>query len=174
MFRRLAAAAIVFLPMTGLASAGATLDVKPGLWEMTTTQKMSGMPQMPALSQDMLDQMTDEQKAQMDAAMKMAAGEETTTTMQQCVTQADLDDGALMKDQDPSCKQEIIEQSPNRIEVKTTCEPSTGMGEGHMVFEAQNNETMTGQFELAGGEGGMSMTMSIAGKWLGADCGDVE
>ena len=174
MFKSILTAGIICFLMTGNASAASVLDVKPGLWEMTTTQKMSGMPEMPALSQDMLDQMTDEQRAQMDAAMKMMAGEETTTTLQQCITQADLDEGALMADQEQSCKQEIIDQSANRIEVKTTCDPSTGMGEGHMVFEAQNSEAMTGQFEMSGGEGGMSMSMTISGKWLGADCGDVN
>ena len=169
-------ATFAFLPLSAPVLAGSTLDVKLGLWEMTTTQKMTGMPEMPALSQDMLDQMTDEQKAQMDAMMKMAAGQETTTTDQQCLTQQDLDEGALYSAEDPTCKQEIIEQSAQRVEVKATCEIEGVSNESHLVFEASNNESMTGKIEMAGmgGEGEMSMSMTLAGKWLGPDCGDVE
>ena len=67
------------------ADAVQPLDVKPGLWETTTTTEMGGMPPMPA---DVLAKMTPEQRAKFEAAMKARAAQGAkTTTRRTCLDQ---------------------------------------------------------------------------------------
>src|SRR5262245_49843809 len=60
------------------------LNVKIGLWEVTHTMSMSGMPPIPA---ELLAKMTPEQKAQLEERMKARSAEPPhSTTEKQCVT----------------------------------------------------------------------------------------
>lgn len=164
------------LSMTGTAMAGAMLDVKTGHWEMTTTRKMSGLPQMPAMPAEMLEQMPAEQKAMMEQAMKAASGEEVTDTTQQCLTEKDLQEAAFLSEQEAGCTNEIVSQSSNHVDVKMACENEGQKMQGQMRFEAADGETVSGTIDMKGsGDGGdITIAMRVKGKWLGADCGGVE
>ncbi len=60
------------------------LNVKLGLWEVTSTTNVSGMPPIP---DDVLARMTPEQRARMEAAMKARSGEGPKTTVRkECIT----------------------------------------------------------------------------------------
>src|ERR1700676_2872864 len=50
------------------------LNVKTGLWQVSTTTTMSGLPDIPPEMQARLDQMTPEQRAKMEAMMKSRFG----------------------------------------------------------------------------------------------------
>ncbi len=65
------------------------LNVKTGEWESTMTNETSG--QMP-IPQEMLDKMTPEQRARMEAAMKARGMQGPRTIVnKQCVKKEDLD-----------------------------------------------------------------------------------
>src|SRR5690606_3288507 len=84
--------AVAALLLTTLSAAGAgaeKLNVKLGLWEMTSLVRFSGMPPLP---KEVLDKMTPEQRARMQADLQAAAEEEPEPEVSsECITQRDLD-----------------------------------------------------------------------------------
>ena len=101
------------------ADAVQPLDVKPGLWETTTTTEMGGMPPMPA---DVLAKMTPEQRAKMEAAMKARAAQGAkTTTRRTCWTKEELSKPLTFGDDDKSCQRTIISSSRSKQEGHLEC-----------------------------------------------------
>ena len=72
----LSAALVGLLASVVLRAAGKVqpLNVKTGLWQVSTTTTMSGLPEIPPDMQARLDQMTPEQRAKMEAMMKSRFG----------------------------------------------------------------------------------------------------
>ena len=70
--------------------AGSTfqpLDVKAGLWQVTETSTVSGLPPVTPDMQSRMDKMTPEQRARMEDMMKSRfGGTPKTTRYQKCVT----------------------------------------------------------------------------------------
>ena len=65
-------------------AAAATLNLNPGLWEMTTTGETTGAPPIPA---DILAQMPPERRAKLEAAMAANATRASTPHVsKQCIT----------------------------------------------------------------------------------------
>src|SRR5690348_9441337 len=85
------------------AQAGSTLNVKLGLWEMTTMGEVSGAPPIPP---EALARMTPEQRARMQAAMTASLAQQNKPKVRKyCVTQKDLERGLDLKgSQSAGCK----------------------------------------------------------------------
>lgn len=81
---RLLVAVGLLLPAGALADR---LNIKPGLWETTSTTHTSGVPPLPKA---MLDKMTPAQRADMEASMKEAAKGPQTGTERECIAEQDL------------------------------------------------------------------------------------
>lgn len=176
MHNRMLLIGLSVLSMTGTAMAGAMLDVKTGLWEMTTTRKMSGLSQMPEIPAEMLEQMPADQKAMIEQAMKAASGEEVTDSAKQCLTEKDLQEASFLSERETGCTEEIVSQSSTHVEVKMACDNEGQKMQGEMRFEAADQETVSGTIDMKGsGEGGeIGIKMTVKGTWLNADCGGVE
>jgi hypothetical protein len=163
--RTLLTGILLALPMASWAAD--TFDIKPGLWEQTMSTEMSGMPQL-----------TPEQLAKLPpaarAAMAGMAGGVQSFTTKVCHTKESLADARSYGRQDNSCTSKVTSMSATRIEVHTEC---TGRmkGTGDFVLDRVDAEhtKMTGTLK---GEGDrpVNTKMSITGKWLSADCGDVK
>lgn len=101
-----------------LAAQTTPLNVRPGEWEVTTTNETSG--QLP-IPQDMLDKMTPEQRAKMEAMMKARGMQGAKTTVSKlCVKKEDLDKPFARDNQ--SCKQTILTSSAIKQESHMECE----------------------------------------------------
>src|SRR5688572_18555777 len=165
---RLLIAVALVVPV--VASAADRLNVKTGLWEITATTEMSGMPPLP---KELLDQMSAEQRAQLESQMKQAAGgKPITETSRECISERDLEkpfESANPED----CKQQIVKSTRTMQEVKLTC---TGeyQGSGNLRIHTPTPETMTGDMDVSVGDGSTTMTVKakMKGRWLGADCGE--
>ncbi|MGA2360569.1 MAG: hypothetical protein ABSF66_16325 [Terriglobales bacterium] len=82
-------ALVVFSSLTLWAADNITpLNVKEGLWEMTVTHSMSGMPAMPDIPPDVLAKMPPEQRARMEAMMK---GGPSTDVRKECITKEKIE-----------------------------------------------------------------------------------
>src|SRR5690348_14518665 len=69
------------------------MNVKPGLWETTTTITVAGEMPIPA---EVLNRLTPEQRARMEARMKAnSSGHTNTNTHKSCVTKEDLENQRL-------------------------------------------------------------------------------
>jgi hypothetical protein len=165
---RLLIAVALLVPVA--ASAADRLNVKTGLWEITATTEMSGMPPLP---KELLDQMSAEQRAQLESQMKQAAGgKPITETSRECISERDLEK-PFQSANPEDCKQQIVKSTRTMQEVKLTC---TGeyQGSGNLRIHTPTPETMNGDMDVSVGDGSTSMTIKakIKGRWLGADCGE--
>lgn len=164
--------AVAALLLTTLSAAGAErLNVKLGLWEMTSIMRFSGVPPLP---KEVMDKMTPEQRAKMIADLKAAAAEEPEEEVSsECITQEDLDKPFSSADDD--CTQTVVRTTRNTQEIRMSC---TGKikGSGLLRVTTPTPETMTGELDLKTGEGPDAFTLKgkIKGRWLGPDCGDED
>lgn len=155
-----------------LVAAADTLDVKPGLWEITSSHSISGIPPMP---KELLDKVTPEQRAEMETAFrKEAAKGPQTDTERECITQKDVEqpfDMGNAKD----CTQTVVRTTRTTQEVRLTCKGEL-KGSGVMRVTTPTPETMTGTLELQLGDGqdAMKVKSQLSGRWLGPDCGDED
>lgn len=144
------------------------VNIKMGLWELTTVMQMSGDAPMPDMSK-----MTPEQQAQMKAAMGSMMAPRTTTN-QTCMTKEKFEKGQF--DESKDCTHTITTNTASVLEMAVTCKQDQGVSKGTMHMEAPTSSTMKGTFTGAATMQGKTMKMNgtMTGKWLGADCGNVK
>lgn len=167
--------AVAALLLTTLSAAGAgaeRLNVKLGLWEMTSIMRFSGMPPLP---KEVMDKMSPEQRAKLAADLKAAAAEEPEPEVSsECITQEDLDKPFNSANAD-DCTQTIVRTTKTTQEIRMVC---TGKIKGSGLFRVTTPtpETMNGTLDLKAGEGPDAFTLkgTIKGRWLGPDCGDED
>ena len=162
---------LILASLTAVVFAQApALNVKMGLWEMTSTTNIGG--EMPGVD---TSKMTPEQKKAMEAAMKNAMGAHNTVT-KTCMTREKFDQSNFMTNgPDDNCKQVLTTNTATTLEGKVTCTgPRTMSGEMHV--QATSPTAFTATMKMNAVERGRTMVvdMKMAGKWLGADCGDVK
>jgi septal ring-binding cell division protein DamX len=164
----LVAAVCTAFPMA--SQAAEKLNVKLGLWEITSQTETRGMPPLP---KELLDKLTPEQRRKMEADIKaeQAKGPEKDTD-RECITQKDLEqpfESANTKE----CKQTIVTTTRTSQEVRIVCTGGVP-GSGLLKVTTTSPEQMTGSLDLKLGAGAESMTINakLQGRWLSADCGD--
>jgi hypothetical protein len=180
--RNLSCAAWLICCVAAPAAAQApAMDVKTGLWEVSSTRSSAGMPRMPAMPQippEVLAQMPPAQRARIESAMRAAQGQSGGThTSQVCVTQESLKRGLAFGAEDrPSCQQTVSKGSRTARELQMTCTERGGRQTIHVRYEAPTPDTMSGTVDIVMSDGGrqMSMKQVMRGRWIGPDCGDVK
>lgn len=153
-----------------LAASAEQLNVKLGLWEITSVTRTSGMPPLP---KELMDKMTPEQRAAMAAEAKAnAAGAPSKDTDRECITQQDLE-RPFQSASTEDCKQTIVAATRTSQEVRLVCKGEQH-GSGVLRIATPTPETMNGTLDLKVGEGADAFTIKgqLSGRWLGADCGD--
>jgi hypothetical protein len=151
-------------------AAGATLDIKTGLWEVTSTGETTGVPPIPP---EVLARMTPEQRAQMQAAMGLASKPDVSRS---CITEKTLQRGLDFGERErPNCRRTMLNSTSRQIDVRMECTGRETMN-GTFHFEAVDRQTMSGGINMAVTNGANTMTMkrTMHGKWLGSDCGSVK
>lgn len=165
------------LPMASWAAD--VLDVKPGLWEQTMTMEMSGMPAMPQLTPEQLAQMPPAARARIEGMM---GGAPQTIATKVCQTKESLADARAYAQQQNSCTTKMTSMTANKVEYHTECS-GRFTGSGDFVVERVDSEhtkttgALKGMSSLGkkgGAEQPISQKMTITGKWLSPDCGDVK
>jgi Protein of unknown function (DUF3617) len=158
------------LALSASTTAAEKLNVKLGLWEMTSSTETSGVPPLP---KELLDKLTPQQRKEMEADVRaeQAKGPEKDTD-RECITQHDLD-RPLEPDNAKDCKHTIVSSTRTSQEVHIVC--TGGMpGSGTLKVSAPTSERMTGSMDLKLGEGTQTMTIraQLQGRWLHSDCGE--
>ena len=156
------------LSATAIAQAPA-LDIKSGLWETTTVANvdMGGMPAMDT------SQMTPQQKAKMEEAMKIA-GAQHTDTQRRCVTRDDISKSMFPSAQE-GCKDAVTANTKTMLDVTRTCTGAHNeTSKVHM--EAISPESTKGTISSTSQQGGRTQKMNISftSKWVAADCGKAK
>lgn len=171
-------ALIVFSSLTLWAADKLTpLNVKAGLWEMTSTHSMTGMPAMPALPPDTLAKMTPEQRARMEAAMKQSgAGGPTTNVRKECITKEKLEKRSAFDENRGDCTRTVVNSTGSKLEVKFHCEEKQTSSDGTLLVEAIGSDNVKGTMHLVTNSNGRTMNMNFTfnSRYLGPTCGDVK
>ncbi len=154
----LGAAAV--LPLAALASHG-----KAGLWEISTRMSMPNM--MAAIPPD--------QMARMQAmGVHMPNGQ--TFTSQHCMTAEEVasDKPPPMRNAQ-DCTTTNVTHDARTINVDVVCKGEMD-GQGHFTLTYDSDEHYTGNYTFNGSAHGhpASITNSIEGRWISADCGSVK
>ena len=144
------------------------LDVKMGLWEISSTTEIGG--QMPSYD---TSKMTPEQKARMDAAMKEMMGTHTNVN-KSCMTREKFEKQSFMTtgNEKDNCKQTITANTRSTLDASVVCTGEHPM-QGQMHIDALSPTSVKGTVKSAVTDQGRTMTVNatLTGKWLAADCG---
>ena len=148
-------------------------DIKLGLWEMTWTSAMTGMPPIPS---DVLAKMTPEQRVKMEAALgARSGGLPTTGTRKTCITREKMDKQTAFDDR-KNCTHTVVTSSSSKLEMKIQCTEQNATMSGTIQVEALNSETLKGSVRMATAGGGRTMNVNsdFTSRYLGPACGDVK
>lgn len=146
------------------------LNVKLGLWEMTTNTKTGG--ETP-ISPELLNKLTPEQRAKLEESMKAHSGtHETTNTYKTCLTKEKMS----FDKEEKSCTRTILTSTSSKVAVKVQCSQPKMQSNATMEFEALSPENVKGSGHvIVTGEGHtMNLDGTYTGKWIGSACGDVK
>jgi len=150
------------------------MNVKLGLWEVTTVTETTGMPPIPP---DALANMTPEQREKVEAMMKARGmGAPRTTTRKSCMTKEKMDKGAMFGEDRPNCTRTVVTSTSSKVEVHMQCKEHDTTSNVTLKVEALSSENVKGsmQADASGSGHTMNINSNFTGKWVGAACGDVE
>ena len=165
---KVAIAAGLCLPQC--VSAAERLNVRTGLWEISSVMQFSGVPPLP---KEIRDNLTPEQLAKIVAEAEAdAARGPARDTSRECITEKDLDQPFSSADT-RDCRQTVVNTTRTSQEARIVCE-GEHKGSGVLKVSTPTPETMSGTMELKMGEGPQAFTVKgrVNGRWLDADCGD--
>jgi Protein of unknown function (DUF3617) len=168
------AAVLFFSPTLFAADKVTLLNVKEGLWEMTVTHSMTGMPAMPAIPPDALAKMPPEQRARMEAMMK---GGPKTDVRKECITKEKLEKQMAFSDDRKECTRTVLNSTSSKLEMKIHCKgEEQGSMDGTLLVEAIGSDNVKGKMEAVTNASGrtMNMNFTFSSRYLGPACGDVK
>ena len=170
--RGLAVAFLSFSLSAIVLAQAPVLDVKMGLWEISSVTRIAG--QMPGMD---TSKMTPQEKAQMEAAMKSMMGTDHPIVSKTCVTREKFDkSNFLMEDsKGMTCKQTTTTNTHTALEAHVVCAGAHSMTI-QMHVDALSPTSFKGTMKSSTTENGKTLTAdaTMTGKWLAAECGDVK
>lgn len=144
------------------------LNVKTGLWETTTTYKMSGELPIPP---EMLNRLTPEQRARMEERMRARSGQSNSTTYQNCITKEDLENPDFTDRK--QCTWTTLEVNSTYAKGSATCQPDSGMtlsGSGEITVVDQEHVKGSVHLNATGSGRGMTTDTTFTSKWIASEC----
>ena len=150
------------------------LNVRVGLWEVTTTVASNGQMPIPA---DLLARLTPEQRARMEERLKAnSSGKTRTTTHKNCLTKEKLDRGETFSEERKTCTETLVTSTSSTVEVRVVCENQGVKSNGTLHIDALNPENVKGSMHMvaSGGDHSMNMSSTFTGKWIASSCGDLH
>jgi len=164
-----------------LAADFTPLDVKPGLWQVTTgtgevTTQGTGaptMPAMPSIPPEVLSRMPAQQRAQLESMMK-GRGAAPPAETKVCFTKESLQNAASFGRTQKGCTYQVTNSSASKQQVHVDCQPSSGVTSGDMTIERSDAEHVKGDVTMKSPQLPQPLHMSFSYAWLSSDCGDVK
>lgn len=148
-------------------------NIKPGLWEVTVTPKMSG--EMP-IPDEQLAKMTPEQRAKVEAMIKGAGSK--PHVYKDCMTPEKIAKGFEMERSadEAACKRNIVSSSASELTVHDECNHPNRKSISDVHFEFKGGTELNGKLHIVTTASGKTMTVdsTVVGKYVGASCGAVK
>jgi hypothetical protein len=149
------------------------LHVKEGLWEVTVTHSVSGLPAAASISPEVLAKLPPEQRAHIEAMMK---GEPSTDVHKDCITKEKLEKHSAFTNNGGECTRTVISSSGSKLEMKVHCEENQTSTDGTLVLEAVSPDHVKGTMHSVTNTKGrnMNIDLSFNSKYLGPSCEDIK
>jgi len=169
-------ASVMMCPVAMWSQDIKPIDVKPGLWENTTTSQISGL-KMPQLTPEQLAKMPPQARAQFEGV-----GAPQTQTLKACITREQLAK-PLFDSGDKSCSYNLKNSSSSSQTIHVECTRGNTKTAGDLTLDRVDSEHLkgdmlmktTGDSSTAGSMGqNMTIKISFTNKFLSSDCGDVK
>jgi len=158
-----------FLLLAPFALAHAeSLDIKPGLWQITVTASNLTAMIPPEAIANLPPQMRDQVMARMQQASH-------PQTHQTCMTQEKIQKGIDLTNQTHGdCTELKVNQTSRSIEVTAQCQKNGNGAQMHMLYTALNRETIHGTMELTRADGSHPTHIQMDGKFVSDSCAGSE
>ena len=161
------------IPGMATSAMAESFNAKPGAWEMSTTNLTSGS----LIPPDLLAKMPPEQRAKFEQSMQARSGKPMTLTSKDCVTQEDLDQNRIIKEEEEKkedglqCTTKVVSKSSSTLVIERTC-PAPRAYTAKMMMEAKTPESIVASIDMTRAESG-KVHMDIKGRWLGVSCAGI-
>jgi hypothetical protein len=167
---------ILLLTLTAFAADKVQrLNVKTGLWEVTTTIHNQGHMPVPAA---MLERMTPEQRVRMEERLKaQPADRSRTITHKNCVTEQDMQKGDMFStNPNKECTEHVVSSTSTSAEIQMSCKGEGIQGNGTIKIKVLNPESVTGSSHITATGNGQTLNTdsTFTSKWLSASCGNTH
>jgi Protein of unknown function (DUF3617) len=170
--------AAAFAVVVSLPQGAAAQTQAPGLWEHTFSMKGQGdeMERARAQVQQQLAAMSAEQRKKLEETM---ARRGVTMNAQGTAVKLCLTKEQAAKPAEPrlpgDCTLSDVQRNGSTMNYKFACiRPEQLAGEGQLTYAGEKAYSGQSSFTALVKGQPRSMTMDTAGRWLGADCGDVK
>lgn len=145
--------------------------LKPGLWQVQIERETNGQ-KAPDMS-ERLKNMPPERRAQFEAMMKQRGVSAAGNSMKVCQTREMMDSKHFVNSV-ADCKISFTSRTGSSWKSHTSCPQSHLESDVDIAFlNPENYTTKTTSVVQSGGQTRTSH-MSVTGKWLSADCGDIK
>jgi hypothetical protein len=152
------------------ADKGEPLNLKAGLWQVTTTTAPSGDVMVPAA---LLEKLTLEQRARVQDRIETRKSEpEKTTVKRQCLTRKHLDDGIPLSPDLKSCTRTVLTSTRRKVDMHVECVEKGIKSDGTFQIEALSSENVKGSIRLSATSGynAANSTSTFTARWIGPSC----
>ena len=163
---------VTILLALALSAADKTqpLNLKLGLWQMTYTTDRTATVSIPP---ELLAKLTPEQRARTEARLKARAAQgPRTDTKRFCLTEEKLNKAVFDENDNKSCQRTVVASTSKLLQFRQEC----AVADAKRIFdgriEALDPETVKGSFKASLAASNTPNTTDLAGRWIGADCGD--
>ena len=149
------------------------LNAKLGLWEITSSQQMTGA--VP-ISPETLAKLPPEQRAKIEARFTQRSGKPMVSTRQTCMTDEKRSKSAFGEERQ-GCVRTIVGSTSQLLQLHEECTQKDGTRmSSDAKFELSGDSTMKGTVKVkaAHGDNITNVSLDLSGKWVGADCGTVK
>jgi len=164
---------IVCMPVAALsAQAQAAPPIKPGLWELRMEHDVNGQ-KAPDMS-DALKNLSPEARQQVEAAMKKrGVGMGTEGINKVCYSKETIEQNRWAE-QRSSCKTTFSSRTAASWKWHSSCPQYGSESDGEATFSSPENYVIKTSSVSKMGDASRTSHMTITGKWLSSDCGDLK
>lgn len=162
-----AASLLVALP----ASA---LEMRPGLWEMSSDDIQVDGNKMPGMA-EMVEQMKalpPEQRKMMEDMLEAQGVALGAGGVRMCLSAEQVKSRELPFQDEPGCRQEVIEQTSDLWRFSFECPDAKGTGETRLISDREVASVIDSQYRTGDQQG--SSRIQSQGRWLSDDCGTLQ
>jgi hypothetical protein len=145
------------------------LNIRAGLWEVTTTCAASKDVAVPST---LLEKLTRDQRARIEERIQASKSDAVKTTIKnQCLTREQLQRGFLFRPDDKSCTWTLLTSTSNKVQIRGDCVDQGFKTEARFQIEAVTPEEAEGSLQFStNGRNIPATTSTLKAKWIGPRC----